>query len=101
MPMIKALRNPHLKQRHWEHIEIILQQHFTNQMPLTLGLLEHINAMDYIDVIKEISQQARAEAALELLLKKVICLCFLIIIIVFHRFVLLPFMFLSVELDLG
>ena len=69
--MITDLRNPSLKPRHWEVIEQVLEQQFTEEDPLTLGRLEEIHAFQHTEAIQEISGQASSEASLELILKKV------------------------------
>ena len=71
MPVITNLRNPALKPRHWEHIQQIFGYHFTEEEPLTLGLLNKIDAFDHTEAIEEVSGQASSEASLEGILKKV------------------------------
>ncbi|XP_028414460.1 dynein heavy chain 6, axonemal-like [Dendronephthya gigantea] len=71
LPVISDLRNPALKQRHWDAIQQVLEHVFSEEEPLTLGLLEDIDAFDHSESIQEISGQASSEASLETLLKKV------------------------------
>lgn len=71
LPVISDLRNPALKQRHWDTIQQVLEHVFSDEEPLTLGLLEDIDAFDHSESIQEISGQASSEASLETLLKKV------------------------------
>ncbi|CAB4027440.1 dynein heavy chain 6, axonemal-like isoform X1, partial [Paramuricea clavata] len=71
LPVISDLRNPALKQRHWDTIQQVLEHTFSDEEPLTLGLLENIDAFDHSESIQEISGQASSEASLETLLKKV------------------------------
>ncbi|KAL3884515.1 hypothetical protein ACJMK2_024650, partial [Sinanodonta woodiana] len=71
MPVITDLRNPTLKQRHWDVIENILEYKFTPEEPLTLGKLIEINAFKYSESLQEISGRASSEASLEGILKKV------------------------------
>jgi dynein heavy chain len=71
--VISDLRNPALKQRHWDTIQQVLEHAFSDEEPLTLGLLENIDAFDHSESIQEISGQASSEASLESLLKKVTC----------------------------
>ncbi|XP_050398729.1 dynein axonemal heavy chain 6 [Patella vulgata] len=71
MPVITDLRNPSLKQRHWESIETILDYKFSSEEPLTLGKLSEIHAFKYAEELQEISGQASSEASLEGILKKV------------------------------
>ena len=72
LPVITDLRNPTLKQRHWDMIETILDFKFTPEDPLTLGRLVDINAFKHAEALQEISGQASSEASLEGILKKVI-----------------------------
>lgn len=74
MPTITNLRNPCLKQRHWDEIETVLDHHFTETDYMTLGKLEEIDAFEHAQVIEEISGKASSEASLEGILKKV-CAC--------------------------
>jgi dynein heavy chain len=69
--VISDLRNPALKQRHWDAIQQVLEHTFSDEEPLTLGLLEGIDAFDHSESIQEVSGQASSEASLETLLKKV------------------------------
>lgn len=71
LPVITNLRNQALKPRHWEHIQQIFGYHFTEKEPLTLGLLNKIDAFDHTEAIEEVSGQASSEASLEGILKKV------------------------------
>ncbi len=72
LPVITNLRNPSLKQRHWDNIENILEYNFTKEEPMTLGLLTSLDAFAHTEAIEEVSGQASSEAALETLLKKVL-----------------------------
>ena len=65
------LRNPSLKPRHWDAIENILNHHFTEEAPLTFGLLVELDAFEFAEDIQEVSSQASSEASLEGILKKV------------------------------
>lgn len=69
--MITDLRNPCLKQRHWDIIEGVLEYKFTPEDPLTLGKLVDINAFKHAETLQEISGQASSEASLEGILRKV------------------------------
>ena len=69
--MITDLRNPCLKQRHWESIEETLDCEFNEETPLSLGKLMEIDAFRHTETIQEISGQASSEASLESILKKV------------------------------
>ncbi len=69
--MITDLRNPTLKSRHMEQIEVILDYNFTADDPMTFGKLEEIDAFRHTEAIQEVSAQASSEASLEGILKKV------------------------------
>ncbi len=69
--MISDLRNPSLKPRHIEEIEMVLEFHFTPEDPMTLGKLEEIDAFRHTETVQEISGKASSEASLETILKKV------------------------------
>ena len=71
LPVITDLRNPTLKPRHIEHIEQVIDYHFTPEDPMTLGKLIEIDAFEHTEKIQEISGQASSEASLESILKKV------------------------------
>ena len=71
MPVITDLRNPTLKQRHWENLEQIIDHKFTPEDPMTLGKLVEIDAFQHAEAIQEISSQASSENSLEAILKKV------------------------------
>ena len=68
--MITNLRNPSLKQRHWDAIQQIFNYHFKEDEPLTLGLLNRIDAFDHTESIEEVAGRASSEASLEAILKK-------------------------------
>lgn len=69
--MVTDLRNPTLKQRHWELIEEVLEYKFTPEDPMTLGKLVEIEAFQHTERIQEVSSQASSENSLESILKKV------------------------------
>ena len=71
LPVIGDLRNPSLKPRHWVLIDEVLQHKFDPEVPLTLTLLQELQAFNYAEAIQEISGQASSEASLEAILKKV------------------------------
>lgn len=83
--MITDLRNPCLKQRHWDVIENILEYRFTPEDPLTLGKLTDINAFKHAETLQEISGQASSEASLEGILKKVTMLSGPIVLLHFMK----------------
>ena len=69
--MITDLRNPSLKQRHWNQIEDIISHKFDPDIPITLQLLTELQVFDKAEAIQEVSGQASSEASLESILKKV------------------------------
>lgn len=71
LPVITDLRNPSLKQRHWNLIEDIISHKFDPEVPVTLQLLTELKAFDHAEAIQEVSGQASSEASLESILKKV------------------------------
>ena len=75
MTVITNLRNDSFKPRHWVKIEEILGQTMPTEEDetiLTLELLESWEAFEHTEEIEEVSGQASGEAALEVMLKKVI-----------------------------
>ena len=75
MTVITNLRNDSFKPRHWVKIEEILGQTMPtdeDETTLTLELLESWEAFEHTEEIEEVSGQASGEAALEIMLKKVI-----------------------------
>ena len=71
LPVVSDLRNQFLKPRHWEEIQTVVNYHFEEEEPLTLGLLVKIGAFEFAEEIQEVSAQASSEASLEAILKKV------------------------------
>lgn len=71
LPIIGYLRNPNLKNRHWQKIESLLNYKITVDEPMTLTLLESLNVFSYPAELMEIAAAASSEFGLELLLKKV------------------------------
>lgn len=71
MPVITMLRNPDLRSHHWAKIEHILDTKFPTNKPLTLIMLEELDAFKYGSEIMEVAGQASSEATLESMLKKV------------------------------
>lgn len=69
--MITDLRNPSLKQRHWNLIEDIINHKFDPEVPITLQQLTDLKVFDKAEAIQEVSGQASSEASLESILKKV------------------------------
>ena len=76
LPVITDLRNPSLKQRHWNLIEDIISHKFDPEVPITLQQLTELKVFDFAEAIQEVSGQASSEASLEAILKKVgLALC--------------------------
>ncbi|XP_075260085.1 dynein axonemal heavy chain 6-like isoform X4 [Convolutriloba macropyga] len=71
MPVIVDLHNREFKARHWEQIHATLQYTFSDENPMTLGLLIGIDAFEHSEKLQEVSAQASSEASLEAMLKKV------------------------------
>ena len=75
-PIVSALRNPSLQQRHWDKIESVLGHKLerdpeTWSRPFTLGVLLEMRADLHQEKIEAISTEATQESSLETLLKKV------------------------------
>ncbi|XP_056619544.1 dynein axonemal heavy chain 6 [Triplophysa dalaica] len=70
LPVIIDLRNPCLKPRHWEMLEVIVEAKLVDE-PLTLGSLQELNIFQFSPQIQEVSGQASGEASLENILKKI------------------------------
>ncbi|KAI8619311.1 dynein heavy chain and region D6 of dynein motor-domain-containing protein [Chytriomyces sp. MP71] len=71
-PTIVDLRNPALKQRHWEKIQDALGKQLVKDEFFTLGTLIQYRVFDFKEEISNISSQAGSEAALEEMLLKVV-----------------------------
>lgn len=71
MSIISILRNPDLKPNHWNTIENILGTRFPAHQPLTLNMLEDVDAFNKGPELIEVSGQASSEATLVAMLKKV------------------------------
>ncbi|KAJ3215607.1 Dynein heavy chain 6, axonemal [Dinochytrium kinnereticum] len=69
---IVDLRNPALKQRHWEKIQDALGKALVKDETFTLGKLIELRVFDFKEEIGNISSQAGSEAALEEMLAKVV-----------------------------
>jgi dynein heavy chain, axonemal len=65
------LRNPGLKQRHWDRIQDVLGTRAIRDKTFTLGMLLDLNAIDVKEQIANISLEATKEALLEDMIKKV------------------------------
>ncbi|XP_038822889.1 dynein heavy chain 6, axonemal-like [Salvelinus namaycush] len=72
LPIILALRNPYLRQRHWEDIQSYIGRFFTKEDNFTLGNLLDIKILQQSGSIGDISTTATNEATLESILYKMI-----------------------------
>uniref|UniRef100_H2YVP9 AAA+ ATPase domain-containing protein n=1 Tax=Ciona savignyi TaxID=51511 RepID=H2YVP9_CIOSA len=72
LPLIAALRNTSLKQRHWEEIQYAIGRSLTRDATLTLGDLLKWRLFQHRDLIMEISTRATNEATLLTMLNKLI-----------------------------
>ncbi|XP_043248669.1 dynein axonemal heavy chain 6 [Colletes gigas] len=72
LPILGYLRNPDLRERHWEKIEIILNHIFKPDEKKTWTELEALGAFLKPNELMEVAAAASSEANLEHMLKKVI-----------------------------
>ncbi|XP_069464806.1 dynein axonemal heavy chain 14 [Ambystoma mexicanum] len=72
LPVIVALRNPCLQQRHWDVIQYTIGRSITKDKSFTLGNLLELKIFQHKDKISDISTTATSEATLEGMLNKVI-----------------------------
>lgn len=71
-PTILDLRNPALKQRHWDKIQDSIGKALVKDETFTLGRMIEIRVFDFKEEISAISAQASSEASLEEMLSKVV-----------------------------
>eukprot|EP00842_Homolaphlyctis_polyrhiza_P002755 jgi/Hompol1/3480/HPOL_003262-RA len=71
-PTILDLRNPSLKQRHWEKIQDAIGKTLVKDETFTLSRLMDLRVFDFKEEIGGISSQAGSEAALEEMLSRVV-----------------------------
>lgn len=74
MPVITSLRNPSLRQRHWDAIQRIINKVISRDKAFTLGNLLEMNIFKHKEKIQDISTTASNEATLELMLQKIVVL---------------------------
>ncbi|XP_070181014.1 dynein axonemal heavy chain 6-like [Littorina saxatilis] len=72
MPVITSLRNPSLRQRHWDAIQKIINKVISRDKSFTLGNLLEMNIFKAKEKIQDISTTASNEATLELMLQKIV-----------------------------
>ncbi|TRY65354.1 hypothetical protein DNTS_005929 [Danionella cerebrum] len=70
LPVITDLRNPCLKTRHWEMLEVLVEAKLLEE-PLTLSALLDLDIFSYKQQIQEVSGQASGESSLENILRKI------------------------------
>ncbi|XP_054012221.1 dynein axonemal heavy chain 6 [Hylaeus anthracinus] len=72
LPILGYLRNPDLRERHWEKIEVILNHIFKPDEKKTWSQLEALGAFLKPNELMEVAAAASSEANLEYMLKKVV-----------------------------
>ena len=65
LPVIRNLRNPGLKERHWDDLISQTGIHLTKQLTVTLEELIRQNIMEFADILDEVAERASKEQALE------------------------------------
>ncbi|KAJ9505501.1 hypothetical protein QJQ45_023785, partial [Haematococcus lacustris] len=71
VPIVAALRNPHMKDRHWYKVHEVLGTLLERGERLTLQSLVDLKVVDHREELAVISNEATQEAALEAMLDKV------------------------------
>ncbi|EFJ52773.1 dynein heavy chain 3 [Volvox carteri f. nagariensis] len=72
VPLVAALRNPHLKERHWVKVNAAVGRYIERNEDLTLQALLDMKLLSVREAISTISTEATQEAALEALLDKIV-----------------------------
>lgn len=72
MPIIVSLRNPSLRERHWNQIEQLIGKNIWQDKEFTLGHLIEMKIIKFKEKIQDISTTASNEATLERMLQKVV-----------------------------
>lgn len=72
MPVILALRNPHMKQRHFDRLRVLIGKDVIDDENLKLNKLFKPEILQHLDKITDISSLASNEASLETMLNKII-----------------------------
>ena len=65
LPLIQALRNPGLRDRHWKKISALVNHNVKPSEDMTLNSLVALNLLDHINDLQEISEYASKEYRLE------------------------------------
>jgi dynein heavy chain len=85
MPVILALRNPHMKQRHFDRLRVLIGKDVIDDENLRLNKLLKPEILQLTDKITEVSSVASNEASLETMLNKIIDRYISLIQIIFNR----------------
>jgi dynein heavy chain len=72
MPVILALRNPHMKQRHFDRLRVLIGKDVIDDENLKLNKLLKPEILQLIEKITDVSSLASNEASLETMLNKII-----------------------------
>lgn len=72
MPVILALRNPHMKQRHFDRLRVLIGKDVIDDENLKLNKLFKPEILQLIEKITDISSLASNEASLETMLNRII-----------------------------
>ena len=70
LPLIAELRDPAMRERHWNAIKTKVKSNFVVDSKLLLNEIYNLNLGDYKEDIEEITDQARQEAKMEKTLVK-------------------------------
>jgi dynein heavy chain len=70
IPLISELRDPAMRERHWDSIRAKVQVNFTVDSKLMLRDVYNLNLNKYQEDVEEISDQAKQEAKMEKTLAK-------------------------------
>ena len=70
MPVIVDMRNPNLKQRHWDAINEIVKSEIPHDDQFTLGLLDSLDAFQFAEDLQAVGGNASSEAALDTMMTK-------------------------------
>jgi len=72
MPVILALRNPHMKKRHFDRLRVLIGKDIIDDEYLILNKLLRPDILQLIDKITDVSSLASNEASLDNMLNKII-----------------------------
>ena len=71
LPLVSQLREPAMRDRHWQMVKDKLNNQFAVDDNLTLGFIANLDVTQYADDIEEITDQAGQEAKMEKTLKNI------------------------------